>query len=264
MTEHLTDLHMGGKSEQARAMAAAMNRRLETRSLADRKVHVFDGPMTVTRELLDVAVTAAWALGVERPTLNRMGVAKVIPADVAEKIRHPGRRSDTEKARGQKRIAAMRKARKRRAAAAKEAGRNRRAIVAAAKQAKANYARRPSAYHYLAGGRPNTIVMEPTPTDWRSDCSQFAVNCYRHAGVPCPGSGSYMFSNTVSIEGGNAIVTRSPKPGDLGMYGPHGRTHHVEVYIGEPGCMFIGHGSPPIDSLTPGLPDFYLTFPELD
>lgn len=261
----LQDLHLGAKSDQARALAAAMNRRLETRSLATRKVHIFDGPMTVTRELLDVAVTAAWALGINRETLNRMGRTKTIPGDVAAKIRHPkDARTDAEKALGQKRVAAMRKARKNRAEAAKQAGQARKAIVAAAKQAKANYQRRPGAYHYLAGGKPNTIIMEPTGRDWRSDCSQFAVNCYRHAGVACPGSGTYLYSNTISIESGNARVTRDPQPGDLGMYGARGRTHHVEVYIGEAGCMFIGHGSPPIDSQTPGLPDFYVTFPQLD
>ena len=134
------------------------------------------------------------------------------------------------------------------------------AIVAAAKKAAANYRRDPAAYHYLAGGIANTVIFDPTPRNWRSDCSQFAVNCYREAGVPCPGNGTYLYSNTNTINAGGTVTT-SPKPGDLGLYGArHGNTHHVEVYIGEPGCMHIGHGSPPIDSLTPGLPDFYLTF----
>jgi hypothetical protein len=45
------------------------------------------------------------------------------------------------------------------------------------------------------------------------------------------------------------------------MYGVHGgATHHVELYCGAPGQEFIGHGSPPIDSATPGRPDYYLTF----
>lgn len=131
-------------------------------------------------------------------------------------------------------------------------------IVAAAQKAAANYRRNPREYHYYAGGKPNTVIMTPTPRDWRSDCSQFAANCYRHAGVPCPGSGTYMYSNTNTISAGGRLTT-SPKPGDLGLYGSgRGRTHHVEVYIG--GGKHIGHGSPPIDSLTPGLPDFYLSF----
>lgn len=131
-------------------------------------------------------------------------------------------------------------------------------IVAVAEQAAANYRRNPGAYHYLAGGTPNTVIMAPTPRDYRSDCSQFAVNCYRHAGVPCPGSGTYLYSNTDSINQGGRVTT-SPKPGDLGMYGSRGgSTHHVEVYVG--GGKHIGHGSSPIDSLIPGLPNFYLTF----
>jgi cell wall-associated NlpC family hydrolase len=130
-------------------------------------------------------------------------------------------------------------------------------IVAVAQQAKANYDRNPGAYHYLAGGVPNTTILAPTPRNYRSDCSQFAVNVYRLAGVPCPGSGTYLYSNTISIEQGGRIVAR-PQPGDLGMYGARGRTHHVEVYIG--GGKFIGHGTARIDSLTPGQPSFYLSF----
>lgn len=130
-------------------------------------------------------------------------------------------------------------------------------IVAAAQKAAANYRTNPGAYHYLAGGVANTEIMKPTPRDWRSDCSQFAVNCYREAFVPCPGTGTYLYSNTGTIAAAGRLTT-TPKPGDLGLYGPRTATHHVEVYVGA--GKYIGHGSPPIDSLTPGLPDFHLTF----
>lgn len=135
-------------------------------------------------------------------------------------------------------------------------------IVLAAQQAAANYRKNPGAYHYLAGGVANTIIMAPTPRNYRSDCSQFAANCYRVAGVPCPGSGTYMYSNTGTIAARGRITTH-PKPGDLGLYSYNrgnlrGSTHHVEVYVGD--GRHIGHGSPPIDSLTPGRPTFYLSF----
>lgn len=135
-------------------------------------------------------------------------------------------------------------------------------IVAACNQSEHNYNQNPRAYHYLAGGKPNTIIMAPTPPDWRSDCSQYAVNTYRVAGVPCPGSGTYLYSNTGTIAA-RGRITFKPKPGDLGMYAysktnPRGTTHHVEVYQG--GTKFVGHGSPPIDSITPGWPTFFLTF----
>jgi cell wall-associated NlpC family hydrolase len=131
-------------------------------------------------------------------------------------------------------------------------------IVHAAQQAAANYRRNPGAYHYLAGGVANTVIMRPTPRNWRSDCSQFAVACYREAGLSCPGTGSFMASNTGSIDAGGRVTYR-PQPGDLGMYGRHrGYTHHVEVYIGD--GKHIGHGTQPIDSRTPGRPDYYLTF----
>lgn len=130
-------------------------------------------------------------------------------------------------------------------------------VCAVAEQAAANYRRNPGAYHYLAGGIPNLEIMKPTPRDWRSDCSQFAVNVYRLAGAPCPGNGTFLYSNTNTISAGGRITTR-PQPGDLGLYGSgRGATHHVEV---KAKGHLIGHGSPPIDSLTPGLPDFYLSF----
>jgi hypothetical protein len=55
--------------------------------------------------------------------------------------------------------------------------------------------------------------------------------------------------------------TDTPVPGDFGMYGSRTAPHHVETYCALPGREFIGHGSPPIDSLTPGRPDFYLRNP---
>lgn len=260
--DDLHPLNVGQKNDQIRALCVAMNKRLQARSLADRKVHVWDGDMTLTPDILESAVTCAWALGANRSTLDLMERELRVPVGVARMIRHPKGRSEAQVALGQTRVAAMRKARKRRAAEVGNASAKRKAIVAAAKKAKANYNARPGAYHYLAGGTPNTVIMEPTPLSHRSDCSQFAVNCYRHAGVECPGSGTYMYSNTISIEGRGAKVVAVPKPGSLGMYGRHGATHHVEVYVGEPGCMFIGHGSPPIDSATPGWPDFFLDFLE--
>jgi cell wall-associated NlpC family hydrolase len=130
-------------------------------------------------------------------------------------------------------------------------------VSAVVEQAALNYRRNPGAYHYLAGGVPNLEIMRPTPSTWRSDCSQFAVNAYRLAGAACPGTGTFLYSNTDSISMGGR-VTQNPQPGDLGLYGSgRGRTHHVEV---KAKGHLIGHGSPPIDSLTPGLPDFYLSF----
>lgn len=253
-------LHQGAKSDQARRLAIAMNDRFEQRSLADRKVHVFEGPMTLTADLHAAAITCAWALGAADTTIARMRREKIVPAGVNRMIRSPGSRNDTQRALGARRIANMRAQRKRREREASQVSSKRRAVCDAAKRAAANYRKNPGAYHYLAGGVPNIVIMRPTPSHWRSDCSQFGVNCYREAGVEnCPGSGTFMFSNTISVENGGR-VTQSPRPGDFGMYGSHGRTHHMEVYIGEVGCEFIGHGTQRIDSTTPGRPDFYLSF----
>lgn len=253
-------LHRGGDSEQARKLQAATNRRLKSRGLAGYAVeedgHVGAKTMLAVRK-------AAWSLGAMQTTLDKMTKSGAIPVGVQSMIMNPGRRNDGQRERGKKRVADMRKRRKAQhadglAAGSASGSSDRRAVCAAAEKAAANYRKNPGAYHYLAGGIANTVIMAPTPRSYRSDCSQFAVNCYRHAGVKCPGTGTYLYSNTDSISRGGKIV-RVPQPGDLGLYGSaRGRTHHVEVYVG--GGRFIGHGSPPIDSMTPGQPDFYLSF----
>lgn len=103
----LDPLVLGHRSEQCRALAAAMNRRLEARSLQDRKVEVFDGPMTLTREIFEAIVTCAWALGARLETLKRMERENVVPVGVARMIRNPGLRTEEQKRRGMQRIAKM-------------------------------------------------------------------------------------------------------------------------------------------------------------
>lgn len=132
-------------------------------------------------------------------------------------------------------------------------------VVAVAQKAAANYRRNPAAYHYLAGGVSNTTILAPTPWSYRSDCSQFAVGCYRLAGAKCPGSGTFLYSNTGTIAAGGRF-TLSPQPGDLGMYGSRRAPHHVEVVVSVNPLRFIGHGTRPFDGVTPGLPTYYLSF----
>jgi len=110
----LAVLHIGGKSEQCRAMAAAMNRRLASRSLKDRQVKVFEGPMTLTREVLDAAVTCAWALGASSATLKTMQRENLVPIGVIRMIRSPGLRTEEQTQRGKQRIADMLKKREER------------------------------------------------------------------------------------------------------------------------------------------------------
>ena len=107
-------LTLDKKSEQVRALANAMNRRFETRSLKDRQVPVFDGPMTLTRDLVDATVTCAWALGASRATLDAMQREDNVPVGVARMIRNPGLRTAKQKELGQRRVAQMRQQRKER------------------------------------------------------------------------------------------------------------------------------------------------------
>ena len=251
-------LKHGGHGDAVRALQAATNRRLRSRDLESLVVKE-DG---VLRKTTLVAVRkAAWALGALQQTCDAITNDREISVGVQRMIRNPGRRTDEQRARGKSRIAKMRAARERREREAKSASGKRKAICREAKKAAANYRANPGAYHYLAGGVANTEYLKPTPRTWRSDCSQFAAAVYKAAGCPSPANVDYQWASTFSmVKSPHARFTSTPKPGCLGMYGTRAAPHHVEIYIGEPGQEFIGHGTAPIDSKTPGRPDYYLDF----
>lgn len=255
-------LNNGDHGLDVQHLQSAINRRLESRSSADHKVKVDGSFGPATRKAL---VTACYLLGMEMDKIDGIKHGSINTAEQTF-VRNPGKRSDAEKDRGQLRVKKVRAARKKAEAVAAKASAHRKEIVSAAKLAAANYRKNPGAYHYLAGGIANTIFLHPTPSNWRSDCSQFAASVYKEAGLPSPASPlAHQWASTFSIvKSPHARITKNPKPGDLGMYGSTTAPHHVEVYIGEPGCKFIGHGSPPIDSLTPGNPDYYVTLDFLD
>jgi cell wall-associated NlpC family hydrolase len=254
-TPDLEVLHRGARSEAARALQAAVNRRLRHRHLG---AYVIEQDGVVGPATLAAVKTAAWALGALRATLQRIDRGE-IPIGVQRMIRNPGLRTDEQKQRGKRRIAHMLAERGKRDSADAAAGSPRRRVVELAQRAAANYRRNPGAYHYLAGGIANVVCMQPTPRAWRSDCSQFAAAIYKAADLPSPADVDHQWASTYSIVRKGRLTT-SPRPGDLGMYGSRRAPHHVEIYCGAPGQEFIGHGSPPIDSLTPGRPDFYLTY----
>ncbi|HEX5924696.1 MAG TPA: NlpC/P60 family protein [Baekduia sp.] len=249
-------LQRGATGDAARALQAATNRRLHRRGLSYMAIEE-DG--VAGAKTMAAVTAAAWALGARRETIARIDRGE-IPIGVQRMIRNPGRRSDEQKALGRKRVAHMVAARRQHAAAAAEAGPARGRVVEVAQRAAANYRAKPDAYHYSASGRANAVCLEPTPRDWRSDCSQFVAAVYKAAGLPSPATVSHEAAATSSIDAQGRVTTR-PRPGDLGMYGVHGGvTHHVELYCGLPGQEFIGHGIAPIDSATPGRPDYYLTY----
>jgi hypothetical protein len=258
MANEMQVLKLGARGEEVRTLQVATNRRLRSRELASLVVEE-DG---VLRHATLAAVRkAAWALGALPPTYDAITSNGEVGIGVQRLIRNPGRRTPEQQQRGKVRIARMRAARKRREREAHSASAMRKAICREAKKAAENYRKNPGAYHYLAGGVANTEYLKPTPTSWRSDCSQFAAAVYKAAGCPSPASVDYQWASTYTmVKSPHAKVTMTPKPGCLGMYGTKTSPHHVEIYIGEPGQEFIGHGSPPIDSMTPGRPDYYLDF----
>jgi hypothetical protein len=253
----LKTIHAGDKGENVKSLQRAVNRRLKARSAPNHMVKV-DGQFgPKSRSAL---CYAAYLLGADKATVDGMRRGTISPEEQTF-VRNPGKRDKAEISRGRKRVAAHRKAVQKAKAAADKAGAKRKRIVAEAKKAAANYRKNPGAYHYLAGGAANTVYLKPTPRSWRSDCSQFAAAVYKGAGLPSPAAPlDHQWASTFSIvksPHARFISRAGRKPGDLGMYGSHQAPHHVEVWCGD---GFIGHGSPPIDSLTPGEPDYYVTF----
>ena len=139
-------LHRGARSEAARALQAATNRRLRSRQL---DAHVVEEDGVVGRKTLAAVTTAAWALGARRETLATLDHGE-IAVGVQRMIRNPGLRTDEQKLLGKKRVANMLRERAEREAAAAAMAGARKRIVRLAQQAAANYRRTPGAYHYLA------------------------------------------------------------------------------------------------------------------
>lgn len=256
-------IHPGEKNGLVRSLQRAINRRLKARSAATRVIKV-DGEFGPrTRAAL---IYTAYLLGYDNDKLDGLRTGTITVAE-QRFVRNPGLRNSDELARGKRRVAAHRAVVRKRREELEKANAKRKRIIAEAKKAAVNYRKNPGAYHYLAGGTANTVYLKPTPRQWRSDCSQFAASVFKGAGLPSPASVSHEWASTftmIKAKGVKVVSRANRKPGMLAMYGTREAPHHVEIYCGEPGATFIGHGSPPIDSLTPGEPDYYLDFPFLN
>lgn len=253
----MRQLNNGDHGEDVGRLQRSTNRRLASRQARNRQVKSDGhfGPKT-----RDAVVYAAFLLGMSDDDLKHIRVGD-LTVEEQKFVMNPGNRNQYELERGRKRVAAHIRTVKKQEAEAKKASGKRQKIVREAEKAAANYRRRPGAYHYLAGGRANLAYLNPTPRSWRSDCSQFVGAVYKGAGASSPALPlAHQWSSTYTIVASPhaRVIPRSQRrPGDLGMYGSRHAPHHVEIWCGN---KFIGHGSPPIDSLTPGEPDFYVTF----
>jgi hypothetical protein len=110
----LSVLHHGAHSESARALQAAMNRRLRARDL---EALVIEEDGTVGHATLEAVRKVAWALGALSETYNAVTEKGEISVGVQRMIRNPGLRTDAQRERGRIRMSQMRAERKRRAAA---------------------------------------------------------------------------------------------------------------------------------------------------
>lgn len=253
----MRQLRNGMKGSDVKKLQNSINTRLKARDAPNHllKADGEFGPKTRAEMRY-----AAYLLGADQQMLNGIKTDSISP-DEQRFVMNPGKRDKATLSRARRRVAAHKKMRAKTKKAEQQASSKRKKIVAEAKKAAANYRKNPGAYHYLAGGKANTVYLEPTPRDWRSDCSQFVSSVYKGADVPSPAAPlDYQWASTFSIvksPHARFITAAQRKPGDLGMYGSRSAPHHVELFVGD---GFIGHGSPPIDSLTPGLPDYYVTF----
>jgi hypothetical protein len=235
----------------------AIGQRLNARSAGNHAPTV-DGEFgPATRRAL---CYACYLLGMSSEKIDGLRKGPISPEEQMY-VLNPGKRNEFELKRGARRVAAHRLAVKKAKAEMAQTAHKRARIVVEAEKAAEHYRQNPGAYHYLAGGIANTEYLKPTPRNWRSDCSQFAAAVYKGAGLPSPAAPlDHQWASTFSIvKSPHATFhTRAErKPGMLGMYGSRTAPHHVEIWCGD---KFIGHGSPPIDSLTPGEPDYYVDF----
>lgn len=255
-------LKKGDRGRAVERFQEVINHRLHARSAP---AHMIKEDGDFGPKTLEAACYAFYLCGADRMTID--GIKKHgVSSDEQHWLAHPGKRTKVQRETGEKRVAKHRAVVKKQEAESKKASDRRQRIVREAKQAAANYRKNPGAYHYLAGGVANLIYLRPSPSNYRSDCSQFAASVFKGAGLPSPASVSHEWASTFTMVKAPEVkfVDRAHrKPGMLGMYGSRSAPHHVEIYIGEE-VAFIGHGSPPIDSLTPGEPDYYLDFPFLN
>ena len=103
-------LKHGTKSEGARVLQAACNRRLQSRGLAALAVKETG---VVDAKTLAAARKAAWALGARKETYEAITDDNEISIGVQRMIRNPGRRSDAQLRRGKARMSRLRAERKR-------------------------------------------------------------------------------------------------------------------------------------------------------
>lgn len=255
----MRSLNNGSSGNDVKRLQEAINSRLRARSAPQHMIRV-DGEFgSATRKALSYAL---YLLGYDADMIkkNVSGRTNAISPEEQQFVLNPGKRTPADLSRGRKRVAAHRAAIKKLRDQANQASEKRKRIVREAEKAAAHYRQNPGAYHYLAGGVANLIYLRPSPRNYRSDCSQFAASVYRGAGLPSPASVPHEWASTYTMikAPGVRVVDRAHrKMGMLGMYGSRSAPHHVEIWCGD---KFIGHGSPPIDSLTPGEPDYYLDF----
>jgi hypothetical protein len=117
--QQLPQMHVlkhGTKSEAARTLQAACNRRLRSRGLDALAV---EENGVIDTKTLAAARKVAWALGAQQATYEAITDDGVISVGVQRMIRNPGRRNDAQKSRGKARMSRLRAQRKEQARKAK-------------------------------------------------------------------------------------------------------------------------------------------------
>lgn len=119
-------------------------------------------------------------------------------------------------------------------------------------------------FYSLTGAWSSTYGITGPPSGGRSDCSLEVISLYRSGGAQDPAGQNFTGGNTDTLAAHMVEIPRSAlRPGDLVIYYRYGRTHHVEMWIGNGDGVTtyaelaragspmrdrtVGHGTPPVD-----------------
>lgn len=132
------------------------------------------------------------------------------------------------------------------------------AVALAAVEAHAEGRRK--SFYSQAGAWTVAYAITGEPRGYRSDCSQWVTSVFKSAGLGDPNGNDYKggYTGTLANRGRQVSFEEAKRtPGALGFYGSY-PFHHVEMSLGD--GRWAGHGSPPVDTVTPGLPNHFRVY----
>lgn len=118
-------------------------------------------------------------------------------------------------------------------------------------------------FYSQAGGWNSSYAITGPPRGKRSDCSLWVISAHKSGGAQDPAGAAFTGGNTDTLAAHMLEISRSDlRPGDLVIYFRYGRSHHVEMWVGNGDGTTayrqlakspmrdktIGHGTAPVDA----------------